>query len=74
MPQEKISMDDCIRGYTWGSAYAEFEENDKGQIAVGKLADIVVLSADVTKIPAPQILKTEAALTIVGGRVVYEKK
>jgi hypothetical protein len=74
VPQEKITMDECIRGYTWGSAYAEFEEKNKGQIAVGKFADIVVLSADVTKIAPPEILKTRAEMTIVGGRVVYVKK
>lgn len=74
IPQGKISIDECIRGYTWGSAYAQFEEKDKGQIAVGKFADIVVLSADVTRIPPPQILKTRAEMTIVGGHVVYEKK
>jgi len=73
-PQEKISLDDCIRDYTQGSAYAEFAEKYKGQIALGQLGDIVVLSADVTKIPPAQILKTQALMTIVGGRVVYEKK
>lgn len=73
-PQEKLSIDECIHDYTLGSAYAEFAEKEKGQIAAGKLADIVVLSADVTKIPPPQILKTRAAITIVGGRVVYELK
>jgi hypothetical protein len=73
-PQEKLSIDECISDYTLGSAYAEFAENDKGQIAAGKLADMVVLSADVTKIPPPQILKTRAEVTIVGGRVVYERK
>ena len=74
IPQEKISIDECIYGYTLGSAYAEFEEKNKGQLVPGMLADIVVLSADVTKAPPAQILKTEALITIVGGRVVYEKK
>lgn len=73
-PQEKISLDECIKDYTWGSAYAEFAEKDKGQIAVGQLADIVVLSKDVTKVPPADILKTTAEMTIVGGRIVYEKK
>jgi predicted amidohydrolase YtcJ len=73
-PQEKLTMDDCIRAYTAGSAYAEFEENRKGVLAPKKLADIVVLSNDLTRIPASEILRTEAVLTIVGGRVVYEKK
>jgi hypothetical protein len=73
-PQEKISMDDCIRAYTQGSAYAEFMEKEKGRIAAGQLADIIVLSADVTKIPPAQILKTQLVWTIVGGRVVFERK
>ena len=73
-PQEKISLDDCIRAYTAGSAYAEFEEGKKGQIRPGQLADLIVLSADVTKIPPAQILKTEVLATYVGGRLVYEKK
>jgi len=73
-PQEKISLDDCIRAYTAGSAYAEFAETWKGQLAPGQVADIVVLSNDVTKVPAPQILRTEVLATYVGGRLVYEKK
>ncbi len=73
-PQEKISIEDCIRDYTVGSAYAQFEEHRKGQIASGKLADIVVLSDNVTRIPPPAILKTRATITIVGGRVVHEEK
>lgn len=74
IPQEKISIDDCIRGYTHGSAFAEFAEKDKGQIRPGMFADIVVLSADVTKIPPKEILKTVVLETWVGGRLVYEKK
>jgi len=72
--QEKISIDDCIQAYTAGAAYAEFEEANKGQLVPGQFADIVVLSADVTKIPAKEILQTQAIATIAGGRVVYEKK
>ena len=73
-PQEKISIEDCIAAYTRGSAYAEFQEDRKGQIINGKLADIVVLSTDVTKAAPADILAARAAITIVGGRVVYEKK
>jgi predicted amidohydrolase YtcJ len=72
--QQKISIEDCIHDYTVASAYAQFEEQRKGQIAAGKLADIVVLSDDVTRIPPPAILKTRALITIAGGRVVYEEK
>ncbi len=73
-PQEKISLDECIRAYTVGSAYAEFEEGKKGQILPGQFADIIVLSADVTRIPARELLKTEVLQTFTGGRLVYEKK
>jgi len=73
-PQEKISLEECIRAYTAGSAYAQFEEGKKGQIVPGQYADIVVLSADLTRIPAPELLRAEVVQTFVGGRLVYEKK
>jgi len=72
-PQEKISLDDCIRAYTVGSAYAEFEEGKKGQIAPGQWADIIVLSADLTKLRPKEILRTQVLQTFVGGRLVYQK-
>jgi predicted amidohydrolase YtcJ len=73
-PQERISMDECIAAYTYGSAYAEFEEGKKGRIAPGQFADVIVLSADVTKIPPSEILRTEVLQTYVGGRLVYKKQ
>ncbi len=73
-PQEKISLDECIHDYTVGSAYGEFQETRKGQIAPGMLADMIVLSADLTKIPPAEILKTKVLQTIVGGRTVYQAK
>jgi predicted amidohydrolase YtcJ len=73
-PQETISMDDCIRGYTVGSAYAQFEEQRKGRLAAGQVADVVVLSADVTSMPPQQILDAHVVTTIVGGRIVYQRK
>jgi predicted amidohydrolase YtcJ len=73
-PQEIISMDACISAYTEGSAYSEFAEKDKGRIAAGQLADIIVLSADVTKIPPADILKIKVLQTIVGGRQVWPKE
>jgi predicted amidohydrolase YtcJ len=72
-PQEKISLDDCIQAYTTGSAYAEFEEGRKGQIKVGQFADFIVLSQDVTKVPAKDLLKTQVLQTVVGGRTMYQK-
>jgi len=73
-PEERLTMDDCIRAYTVGSAYAEFEEPRKGTLAPGMLADIVVFPADITRIPAKDLLHTQVAMTIVGGRIVYEQK
>lgn len=74
IPQEKISMADAIRCYTAESAYATFEEKEKGQIAVGMLADFVVHSHDLFTIEPKEILNTEAVMTILGGKIVYEKK
>jgi hypothetical protein len=72
-PQEKISLDDCIHVYTVGSAFAEFEEGRKGQLKVGQFADFIVLSQDLTQVPAKELLKTEVLRTVVGGRTVYQK-
>ena len=73
-PQEKISLEDCIRAYTSGSAYAEFEEGKKGELKEGEYADFIVLANDLTKVPPAEYLKTQVVRTVVGGRVVYEKK
>ncbi|HEY0099931.1 MAG TPA: amidohydrolase [Pyrinomonadaceae bacterium] len=72
-PQERLSIAEAIRCYTAGSAYASFEEEQKGQLAPGMLADLVVHSRDLLTIKPGEILQTEAAITILGGRVVYEK-
>ena len=71
--QEKISLDDCIRAYTSGAAYAQFEEGKKGELKPGEYADFIVLSNDLTKIPPQQYTKTTVLLTVVGGRTVYEQ-
>lgn len=73
-PQEKLPIEDCIRNYTAGSAYAQFEEQRKGQLAPGKLADVVVLSADITHIPPQELLRVQVRMTLTGGRIVYEEK
>jgi predicted amidohydrolase YtcJ len=71
-PQEKISLEDCIRAYTSGSAYAQFEEGKKGELKVGEFADFIVLSDDLTKIPASQYTKVRVLRTVVGGLTVYQ--
>jgi hypothetical protein len=72
-PQEKISLQDCIRAYTSGSAYAEFEEGKKGELKAGEYADFIVLSNDLTKVQPSLYVGTEVLRTVVGGRTIYEK-
>jgi predicted amidohydrolase YtcJ len=73
-PQEKISLDDCIRAYTIGSAYAQFEEGKKGALKPGQFADFIVLSKDLTKVPPAEYVKTQVLRTVVGGRTVYQSQ
>jgi predicted amidohydrolase YtcJ len=70
-PQEKISLSDCIRAYTSGSAYAQFEEGKKGELKLGEYADFVILSNDLTKVPPAQFTKTRVLRAVVGGRTVF---
>jgi predicted amidohydrolase YtcJ len=70
VPEQKISVEEAVRAYTAGSAYAEFGEREKGSLEPGKLADVVVLSQDIFRIDPEQIRKTKVVQTIVGGRVV----
>jgi predicted amidohydrolase YtcJ len=72
-PQEKLPLDECLRAYTYGSAYAQFEEGKKGELKVGQYADFIVLSSDLSKVTPKEILKMEVLRTVVGGRVVYQK-
>ena len=70
-PQERISAEAALRHFTRDAAYASFEEQRKGTLAPGMLADLVVLSDDVVAIPPAQILKTRVLLTVMGGRDTY---
>lgn len=72
-PQERLSIEDAIRCYTAESAYASFEETEKGQVRTGMLADLVVHSRDLLTINPQQILQTEAVMTVFDGKVVYER-
>jgi predicted amidohydrolase YtcJ len=71
-PQEKIPLEDCIRAYTSGSAYAQFEAGKKGELKQGEYADFIILSNDLTKVPPAQFTKTRVLRTVVGGRTVYQ--
>jgi hypothetical protein len=72
-PEQKLNIHQAIWAYTAGSAYAEFEEKTKGILALGYLADFVVLDRDITKVPPSDILKTQVLRTVVGGRTVYSR-
>jgi len=69
---QRMSREEALRSYTVNNAYAAFEENVKGSLAPGKLADITVLSRDILTIPEDQILSTDVVYTIVGGKIAYE--
>ena len=72
-PEEKLSMEEAIRLYTLGAAYAQFMEDRKGKIKEGYLADMVILDHDLFNISEEKIMKTKVDYTIVGGRIVFER-
>ncbi|WP_303310064.1 amidohydrolase [Hymenobacter sp. BT730] len=71
-PQEGITREQAVQAYTHGSAFAEFAESDKGRIAPGQLADVVVLSQDIFTVPPPALPGTSSVLTLIGGQVAYD--
>jgi hypothetical protein len=73
-PEEAMTREQALKAFTLWPAYAAFEEDLKGSITPGKLADFTVLSADIMQVPEPQILTTKNLMTIIGGQVVYEAK
>jgi predicted amidohydrolase YtcJ len=70
--QQKMSREEALRSYTLNGAYASFEEDIKGSLIPGKLADITVLSQDIMTVPDEKILAAKVLYTIVGGRVLYQ--
>jgi len=73
IPEQKISVDDALRAYTQGAAYAEFAEKEKGTLAAGMLADFVILDRDLTKIAPETIRDTKIVMTVVGGKPTFER-
>ena len=73
-PEEKMTREQALRSYTLDAAFGEFEENSKGSIEPGKLADFTIFSTDIMKVPDAEILKSEVAMTIIDGKIVFEKK
>jgi len=72
LPEQKMTLEEAVRAYTIGSAWAEFAERDKGSIAPGKLADMVMLDKNLFEIPPEEIQDAGMALTIMDGRIVWE--
>jgi predicted amidohydrolase YtcJ len=72
VPEQKITVEDALRAYTVNAAYASFDEEIKGSLVRGKLADIVVIDRDLTAVPTETIRDARILMTIVGGTVVFE--
>ncbi|HSL19971.1 MAG TPA: amidohydrolase [Vicinamibacterales bacterium] len=73
-PDEALSREEAVQAYTWGSAYAQFAEQERGAIAPGMLADLAVLSQDIFTAPPAALPATTSVVTIVGGSVVHERE
>jgi hypothetical protein len=72
-PSEALTLEQAVTAYTRGSAFAEHQEQNKGTLAVGMLADLAVLSQDIFRVPVQTLPVTTSVLTIVGGRIVHEQ-
>jgi predicted amidohydrolase YtcJ len=73
VPEQKLTVAEAVEAYTMGSAYAEFQEKVKGSITPGKYADVVLLSDDIFKIDPATIKEVQVEMTMVGGKITYEK-
>jgi len=71
-PRERITLEDAVRFFTWNNAYATFEEDSKGSLKEGKLADLVVLDRDIFTRPPRELTETKVLYTILGGKIVHE--
>ena len=68
---QKMTREEALKSYTYNAAYAAKEEKDKGTLAVGKLADVTVLTKNLLTVPESEIPATDVAYTIVGGKILY---
>jgi hypothetical protein len=74
VPAQKITVEEALRAYTTGGAYASYEEQDKGTLEVGKLADFVMIDRDLTTLAPESIRDAKVMLTVVGGQPVFERE
>ena len=73
LPKQKLSVQEAVALYTTGSAYTSFEENSKGKLSPGYLADFIVLSQDIFSVPESEIIRTKIEQTYLGGKLVYTR-
>jgi predicted amidohydrolase YtcJ len=73
-PAQILTVPEAIEAYTMGSAWAAYEEDDKGSITPGKLADLAVLSKDITSIPSAEIKDVDVVMTILGGKIIFDQE
>jgi len=73
-PDQKLGRTEALRTMTLDAAYGSFADRERGSIEVGKVADLVVLSQDILSVPEDALMKTDVLATIVGGKVLFEKK
>jgi predicted amidohydrolase YtcJ len=74
VPEQKITVEEALAGYSSEAAYAAFEEHEKGRLAPGYLADVAVIDRNLFEIPAEEIAQARVVLTVVGGRVVHDAR
>ena len=72
-PAERMTREQALRSYTLHAAYGAFEENSKGSITAGKLADFTIYDQDLMTVPEDEFLKTQVMMTIYDGEIVYTK-
>lgn len=73
VPEQRIGVEEAVRAYTWGSAFAEGQEREKGTLSPGKLADFVMLDRDIFQVAPEEIETARVLLTVMDGRVVHER-
>jgi predicted amidohydrolase YtcJ len=72
-PEQKLTVEEAVEAYTMGSAFAEYQEKQKGSITAGKLADLVLLDQDIFAVAPEKIRDARVVLTMVGGKVIWKR-
>jgi predicted amidohydrolase YtcJ len=72
-PEQRLGIEETLRGFTSGAAYAEFAENRVGVLKVGLQMDLTVVDRDLFRVPPLKLLETKIELTVIGGQIVYER-